>query len=68
LIEIKAKRMAELIEDFMLICVYILNERNLEMGKLAVFIAYTPDSIATPELVYRSMIGKGLQGGISPRV
>jgi hypothetical protein len=35
-----------LIKDFMLICVYILNERNLEMGKLPVFIAYTPDSIA----------------------
>jgi hypothetical protein len=65
LIEIKAKRMAELMEDFMLIRVYILNERNLEMGKLPVFIAYTPDSIAAPELFHRSMIRKGLIGGIS---
>jgi hypothetical protein len=64
-IEIKAMSMGELIKDFMLICGYILNERNLEMGKLPVFIAYTPDSIAVPELVYRSMIRKGLQGGIS---
>jgi hypothetical protein len=49
----------------MLICVYILVERNLEMGKLPVYIAYTPDSIAAPELVYRSMICKGAKGGIS---
>jgi hypothetical protein len=46
LIEIKAKSITALIESFMLMCVYILNERNLEMGKLPVFIAYTPDSIA----------------------